>query len=141
LQASPGNPAGPFSPNPAEDAMRSHTALILTLAGALGSLSAVAEETAIDIKTDLEGQYYLVEKGGTTDKPTLVVKRAGPGFNHYTKREIDCAARTVRYLGEGESLEEMSAAISDTESSPVTEGSIPDQLAKLVCPNAPAGQK
>jgi hypothetical protein len=121
--------------------MRSQTALILTLAGTLGSLSAVAEETAIEIKTDLEGQYYLVEKGGTADKPTLVVKRAGPGFNHYIKREIDCAAHTLRYLGEGESLEEMNNPLPVETAVPIEAGSIADQLARLVCPEAPADAK
>lgn len=121
--------------------MRSKTALILTLAGTLGSLSAVAEESPIDIKTDLDGQYYLVEKGGTTDKPTVVVKRAGPGFDHYIKRELDCAAHTARYLGEGESVGELNAATTDSEASPIKEGSIPDQLANLVCPSAPAEPK
>ena len=114
--------------------MQSKTILILTLAGTLGSLSAVAEETPIDIKTDLEGQYYLVEKGGTADKPTLVVMRAGPDFNHYIKREIDCVARTERYLGEGENLEEMNAALPEAQAVPIAAGSIPDQLSKLVCP-------
>lgn len=121
--------------------MRSRTALILALAGTFGPLAAVAEETPIAIKTDLDGQYSMVEKGGTADKPTLVVKRAGPGFSHYIKREVDCAARTVRYLGEGASLQEMNAPLPEETSVPIEAGSIDDQLAKLVCPEAPADPK
>jgi hypothetical protein len=106
-------------------------------------LSTVAEETPINIQTDLEGQHHLVEKGGTTDKPTLVLKRRSGqhGFSHYIKRELDCAAHTVGYLVEGESMGELNAATTDSEASPIKEGSIPDQLANLVCPSAPAEPK
>ncbi len=61
------------------------------------------------------------------------MKRAGPGFNHYIKREFDCAAHTERYLGEGESLEELNASEPSAEASPIGEGTIPDQLSRLVC--------
>ena len=114
--------------------MHSKTALVLALTGSLGTLAALADDTPIDIKTDLEGQYFIVEKGGTADKPILLVKRAGPGFNHYIKREFDCAAHTARYMGEGESLEEMNAAELGGDASPIEEGTIPDQLSRLVCP-------
>ena len=116
--------------------MRSNTVLLLALASSLGSLSALAEDTPIEIKTDLEGQYFIVEKGGTAEQPTLVVKRAAPGYNHFVKREFDCAAHTVRYLGEGDSLEEMTAAQPDAEASAIEKDTIPDQLARQVCPGS-----
>jgi hypothetical protein len=115
--------------------MRSYAVLIVALSGSLGILSALAEDTPIDIHTDIEGQYFLVEEGGSFSKPTLVVKRVAPGVTHYIKREFDCDARTVRYLGEGESLEEMEASQPDSEANPINAGSIPDQLARLVCPD------
>jgi hypothetical protein len=115
--------------------MRSNTALILALAGALGTLSASANDTPIDIKSDLDGQYFMVEKGGTADKQILTVKRAGPGYNHFVKREFDCATHTVRYLGEGATLDEMTAAEPDEKASPIKEASIADQLSRLVCPS------
>jgi hypothetical protein len=114
--------------------MRSTTALIAALWGSLGPLSAVADDTPIAIQTDLEGQYFLVDTGGTEANPTLVVKRAAPGYTHYIKREFDCAARTVRYLGGGESLEALNAAQLDTPATPIKAGTIPDQLARLACP-------
>jgi hypothetical protein len=115
--------------------MHASTVLILALAGVLGTLSASASDTPIDIKSDLDGPYFMVEKGGAADKPILVVKRAGPGYNHFVKREFDCATHTVRYLGEGATLEEMNAAEPDDKASPIKEGSIPDQLSRLVCPS------
>jgi hypothetical protein len=114
--------------------MRSYAVLIVALSGPLGALSALAEDTPIDIQTDIEGQYFLVEEGGSFSKPTLVVKRVTPdATTHYIKREFDCDARSVRYLGEGESLEEMAASRLESEASPINAGSIPDQLARLVC--------
>ena len=108
--------------------MHSKTVLMLAMAGSLGTLSALADEIPIDIQTDLEGQYFIVEKGGSADKPTMVVKRAAPGYTDYIKREFDCAAHTVRYLGEGESLEEINAAQPGVEAHPIKERSISDQL-------------
>jgi hypothetical protein len=93
-----------------------------------------AADTPIDIKTDLKGQYFIVEKGGTPDKPTLSVKRAAPNnYNHYVKRLFDCKARTVQYLGEGETLEEMNKPMNGEKMTPIVEGSIPDQLAAIAC--------
>ena len=116
--------------------MRSYAVLIVALSGPLGALSALADDTPIDIQTDLEGQYFLVEKGGSLGKPTLVVKRVAPDVTHYVKREFDCAAHTVRYLGEGENLEETATAQpQSSEAKPIKEGSIADQLARLVCPD------
>jgi hypothetical protein len=115
--------------------MRSNTILISVLAGSLVALSATAGDTPIKLKTDLEGQYFLVEQGGTANNPILVVKRDDAGYEYYIKREFDCAARTVRYLGEGESLEEMDAAPPAAEASPIEEGTIPAQLVRLACPS------
>jgi hypothetical protein len=94
-----------------------------------------AAEYPIDIKTDLKGTtFFVVEKGGTENNPTLVVKRVNPARTTYTKRLFDCKAHTVRYLGEGDSLEAIAKATPEKDAYPIAEGSIPDQLAKHVCP-------
>ena len=113
--------------------MRAIFVLTLALTGTLGAFPAGADETPIDIKTDLEGQYFLVEQGGTAEKPTMLVKRAAEGYNHFVKREFDCAARTVRYLGEGESLEELKAAQPDKVANPIKKGTIAYQLWQYAC--------
>ena len=115
--------------------MRSNPVLFVVLVGSFWALSARAEDTPIDIATDIKGQYFLVEKAGTAANPTLVVKRSKPGYSYYVKREFDCAAHTVRILGEGESLEEIAAAPSGAEAGPIRAGSISDQLSRLACPN------
>jgi hypothetical protein len=107
---------------------------IVAWSAIFGSTLVLAAETPVDIKTDLKGQYFIVEKGGTPDKPTLTVKRAVPnGRNHYVKRMFDCKARTVQYLGGGESLEEVNKFAGTEKMNPLVEGSIPDQLAAIAC--------
>lgn len=108
---------------------------LAVMVGLLGGTSVAVADQPIDIHTDLEGQYYLVEQGGSPGRPVLLVKRIAPGITHYVKREIDCGARTVRYLGEGESLDEIANAEPDPEVQPVEKGSIADQLRRLVCPD------
>jgi hypothetical protein len=115
--------------------MHSNVALIVVLVGSLAALSARAEDTQIDIKTDVKGTYFLVEKAGTAANPTLIVKRARPGSDYYVKREFDCAAHTVRNLGEGESLEATAEAQSNVEAGPIQAGSISDQLSRIACAN------
>ena len=108
----------------------------LFLAGVFIAPLGKAEEIAIDIETDLEGDYFIVETTGTKNRPVVVVKQTSPLYTYYIKREFDCEAHQVRYLGEGESRADMAA--SEPASAPDMEdirpGSIPDQLAGYVCP-------
>ena len=114
--------------------MRSNIALTVALVGSLGALSARADETPINIQTDVKGQYFLVEKGGTAANPILLVKRSNPDYTSYVKRELDCTAHTVRVLGRGRSLEALEAEEPEHTASPIKPGSIADQLAKIACP-------
>ncbi len=121
--------------------MRLNMRSMAALAGVLGVLPALADETPIDITTDLEGEYFIVEKGGTATHPLLVVKQVAPNrYTYYIKREFDCQTHAVRYLGEGESLDAMAQAEPEAEMTAISEGSISDQLAQLVCstPEPPA---
>lgn len=109
--------------------------LLVLITGLLGLSSAFAGEYRIDIKTDSRGDYYVVEKGGTANNPTLTVKWVGPGGTpYYVKRSFDCKAGTAKYLGEGESLEAATKLLPDEKMLPLGEGSIPRQLADHVCP-------
>ncbi len=108
----------------------------LVLTGLVGTLSAVAEDIPLAIQTDLEGQYFLVEKGGTLTMPTLLVKRVAPYGTHFVKREFDCEARTQRYLGEGDSSEALAASEPDKQMTAIKAGSIADQLLQYACPPA-----
>jgi hypothetical protein len=114
--------------------MRAKLRCCVVMTGLVGTLSAVADDTPVDIRTDLEGQYFLVEKGGIATAPTLLVKRVASYGTHYVKREFDCEARTERYLGEGDSVKALAANEPDTEATAITAGSIADQLLQYVCP-------
>jgi len=114
--------------------MKSMISYLLALAGLSGVLTIFADETPLEIKTDLEGDYFIVSKGGTANKPMLLVKRVSSDFTYYIKREFDCEARTVRYLGEGESLEAVAVSEPEPELSAIRGGSVSDQLARLICP-------
>ena len=98
------------------------------------SFAVRADDTPLDIKADLRGQFFVVEKDDDDDKPTLLVKAVAGNCTRYLKRELDCVARTVRYLGRGESLEEVAAARPDAKAYLIVAGTIADQLARLVCP-------
>ncbi len=121
--------------------MRSRMRSIAALAGLLGMLPVLADETPIQIDTDLDGDYFIVERSGDGGKPVLVVKRALPDYVYFTKREFDCAAHTVRYLGEGESLDAVAKSEAEAEMGAIEPDSISDQLAKLVCGKAQPASK
>ncbi|NEX18945.1 hypothetical protein G3480_01205 [Thiorhodococcus mannitoliphagus] len=116
--------------------MRSDQACLALITGLLVGSPALADETPVDIQTDLEGDYFIVEQSGTANRPILVAKRAAPGYDHFIKREFDCDARRVRYLAEGDSLQSMTEAEPEPEMEPISAGSISDQLSKYVCPEA-----
>jgi hypothetical protein len=53
---------------------------------------------------------------------------------HYIKRWFDCKNWTMKFLGEGDSLEELKNSPPDPDTTAIAEGTINDQLAKHVCP-------
>ena len=120
--------------------MRRQVVPIMILAGMFITPSSMAEDIAIDIETDLGGDYFIVEKTGPENRPVVVVKQVDGTYNNFIKREFDCDPKRFRYLGEGESLAAMTA--SEPESAPDMEdirpGSISDQIAEYVCPQPEA---
>jgi hypothetical protein len=117
-----------------EKNMRSELCLAVALSGLLGASAAFAAEYPIDIKTDLKGQYFVVEKGGTANNPTLLVKRVWPKGTYYVKRWFDCKLGTFKFLGEGDTLDAVAKSQPDRDTRAIEQGSIADQLAHHVCP-------
>jgi len=114
--------------------LRSNLCSLAALSGLVACPAAIAAEYPIDITTDIKAKFFVVEKAGTANNPTRVVKRVGGSRAIYTKRLFDCKAHTVKYLGEGASLDEMNKPLPDQKMTPIVDGSIPDQLARHVCP-------
>lgn len=109
--------------------------ILIFVSGLLCLGPVLAGEYPIAIKTDSRGEYFVVEKGGSPERPTLLVKWVGPdGKPYYVKRMFDCRARTVQYLGEGDTPEQAAKLLPDQKMSPADEGSIAGQLANHVCP-------
>lgn len=111
--------------------------LTLPLVVAAAAFAAVpvvfAAEIPININTDVKGKYFIIEQGGSQNNPTLAVKNTWGKGSHYIRREFDCKGHTVKYLGEGESLEDMNKPLLGQQMKPIVAGSIPDQLARHVC--------
>lgn len=84
----------------------------------------LAAEYQLPIPSDPKAKYFVLEKGGTKNNPTLVTKRVGPSGTSYAKRIFDCTARTTKYLGDGDTLEEMKKSKPSPNMGPLVEGSI-----------------
>ena len=108
---------------------------LIASAGLLACTGTIAAEYRVEIKSDATGQHFVVEKQGTGENPVLVTKRVAPdNSTHFMKRWFDCSKWTVRYLGEGPTLEAMNKGTPDPESSPIEAGSIPEHFARYACP-------
>jgi len=70
------------------------------------------------IPSDASAQYSILERGGTPSMPTLLTRRVGPSGSSYSKRVFDCSSRTVKYLGNGDTLEELAASTPDPKMGP-----------------------
>ena len=109
-------------------------ALLGLLGGMVCASAATAADYPIEIKTDLDAKFYVVEKGGSAEYPTLVVKRERfSGGPFYTKRAFDCRSRTVQVVGEGPTLAEMNKSKGEDKPQQIEPGSIGAQLWEHVC--------
>lgn len=62
----------------------------------------------------------------------IITRRQGPSGVSFSKREVDCAAETFRYMAEGESLDTMSET-NDANLGQLTEGSISTLVSDYAC--------
>jgi hypothetical protein len=107
--------------------------IFLALLGWCALSIAYGDEYPLDINSDIKAEYFVVEKSGTPEQPTLVMKRVRAGATSYSKRSFDCEAATARSLGSAESLADLSSAGDSGEMAPVTEGTIAYQLWQHAC--------
>lgn len=106
------------------------------LLGLIAASSAFAGEYPIAIKSDLKVEYFVVEKGGSPEQPSLLLKRVRPGGTSFSKRLFDCEASTYQQLGSWATLDAMVDACPESEMQPVEEGSIAYQLWQHACGKA-----
>jgi len=92
-----------------------------------------AAEYEVPIPSDPKAKYFVLERGGTKVNPTLTTKRVGSSGTSYSQRMFDCAARTVKYLGTGDTLEAMKKSKPDPKMAPLVDGSIAWYLWRHAC--------
>jgi hypothetical protein len=106
--------------------------LLLTAFLAL-PLSAIGAEAAFQIPSDPKATYQILERGKAGANPTLLYKRTGPSGVSYSKRVFDCKNRTTKYLGNGDTLQELKTSTPEPKMYPLVDGSIADGLWARAC--------
>ena len=113
--------------------MRGSGYLCLALFAPLGAGAQIAVGVPYTIESDSKATYANVEFGGKGKLRTIVTHRNGPSGPSFTRREVDCDAGTFRYLGTGDSLEEMRKSKAGGKMSPLTDRSISSYVAAQAC--------
>lgn len=63
--------------------------------------------TPVSVPSDAGAEYWIMSKDKLpTGNIQLLTRRSGPSGVSFARREIDCRAGTVRYLGEGDTLDD-----------------------------------
>lgn len=63
--------------------------------------------TPVDVPSDPRASYLIISNEKMSNGHREVMsRRSGPSGESYARREIDCSAGTVRYIGEGDTLAE-----------------------------------
>ncbi len=106
---------------------------LATLPALLALSSAQAEEYPLKIDSDIKADFFVVEKAGTPEQPTLLIKRVRAGTTSYSLRLFDCAGQSYKQLSSGESVEALTAPPVDDDLAPAEEGTIAYQLWRHAC--------
>lgn len=91
-------------------------------------------QTPVRVPSDPSARYFILERGGTSERPTITTKRINRhGETSYSIREYDCRAFTVRYLRDGDSWQEMLGSRPDPRMAPIVRESIAYYLGLAAC--------
>ncbi|SCW41405.1 MULTISPECIES: hypothetical protein [unclassified Pseudomonas] len=82
---------------------------------------------------DSDAVYSIVSYTDTGSAIQAIVQRSGAYFTNYTKLELDCASRNVRYMGMYNSLAVLEKAQFDQMQGRIVDGSIADEVGKVLC--------
>lgn len=83
-----------------------------TVAQLLNEADATPTEagTPVAVRTDPGASYWIISKAKMPNgNLEVVTRRKGRSGESYSRREVDCKAGTVRYLGEGDTLADAQA--------------------------------
>ncbi|MDR8489577.1 hypothetical protein OSC18_08735 [Serratia nevei] len=99
----------------------------------LASPLVFSAEYRISIPTDSKSVYTVLGKGERDGLKTIITKREGSSGVSYSERAYDCVNRTVKYLGDGETLEQMKLSRADPNMSDIVPQSIADYVGNEAC--------
>lgn len=91
--------------------------------------------SAFEVPSDTRARYFLLSVApGKEGNIIAITRREGPSGTSFSRREIDCDARTFRYIGEGDTLAKAKLPASNPgDMSPLVVGSISDVAVKFAC--------
>lgn len=95
--------------------------------------SASFADTPLHVPSDPKATYTILQRDVEGIERTITTKREGSSGTTYSKRLYNCVEHTVKYLGTGESLDQMNASAPDLKMVPVVTGSIADYVGEIAC--------
>lgn len=96
--------------------------------------SAFAERVFVPSDPNATYDIEVMDVGEGKSALLVVGKRVGPSGTSYTAREVNCFKSTFRYMGEGDTFNEMKANINDrARMGPLVQGSISYYIVQAAC--------
>lgn len=97
------------------------------------SINSIGQVNLYKIPSDPKATYEVLEKTGKGKKRVITTKRTGPSGVSYSKREYDCELAKVRYIGTGDTLQEMQSSKPDGKLTGIVDGSIASYIGGVAC--------
>jgi hypothetical protein len=100
----------------------------------LSAPALAAKPARIDVPSDPKAKYTAVDVTRVGDgKAEITTKRDGPSGTSYAKRLVDCRSMRFRYLGEGDTMEELNRSKPSPNMGPLVTGSISYHVSVYAC--------
>ena len=100
---------------------------------ALACAPAFAVDLPLSVPSDSKAKYTVLQKGASGNNRTITTKREGSSGVSYSKRLYNCSESTVKYLGSGDTMEQMKASKPDPGMAPIVPGSIAYYVGAEAC--------
>ena len=109
--------------------------MVLMFVLILSSAPALAANAAqVKVPTDPKAKYTVVDLENLgTGKVEITTRRDGPSGTSYAKRLVDCHGMQSKYLGEGDTLEELASSKPSPNMGPLVTGSISYHVSRYAC--------
>jgi hypothetical protein len=97
-----------------------------------------AQAQPVPVPSDPRASYVALDiKPKPRGMVEVLTRRDGPSGVSFSLREIDCGRRTFRYIGEGDTRDEVARASARSRPGntmgPLTDGSISTHVANFAC--------